>query len=83
MSKSYVTIGELKKGENGDLYFQFNKQLKIKINGEDFAGKSVWVNDPAKKYELAVENGNLTPEQAEEKIAKIPDYIRKEFVTKI
>lgn len=82
----YVTIFEIKKGDDGSEFIQFVKNpdyVTIEINGVPVNGKSIYINDPADKFEIMLENGKLTEEEAEEKIAKIPEYVLEEGVVKL
>lgn len=82
----YVTVLEVKKGEDGNEYFQFTKNseyVDIKINGVSVNGKTIYLNDPADKYDRMVDKGTITEEEADEKVAKIPEYIIEEGTVKL
>ena len=82
----YVTLFEIKKGEDGKEYIQFVKNseyVNIEVNGVNVNGKTIYVNDPAEKFEIMLENGILTEEQVEDRIAKIPEYILEEGTVKL
>lgn len=82
----YVTLFEIKKGEDGKEYIQFVKNsdyVNIEVNGVNVNGKTIYVNDPAEKFEIMLENGILTEQQVEERIAKIPEYILEEGTVKL
>lgn len=82
----YVTIFEVKQGEDGKEYLQFTKNsdyVDIQVNGVSVNGKTIYVNDPAEKFEIMVKNGQMTEEEAEEKVSKIPDYVLEEATVKL
>lgn len=82
----YVTLFEVKKGEDGSEYIQFVKNsdyVKIEVNGVNVNGKTIYVNDPAEKFEIMLENGTMTEDQVEDRIAKIPEYILEEGTVKL
>ena len=82
----YVTLFEVKKDDDGNEYFQFTKNsdyVNIEVNGVNVNGKTIYVNDPAEKFDKMVESGHLTDEEADEKIAKIPEYILEEGTVKL
>ena len=82
----YVTFFEVKKNDDGEEYFQFTKNsdyVNIEINGVNVNGKSFYLNDPATKFDKMVVSGHLTDEQADEKIAKIPEYVLEEATIKL
>ena len=85
-TEGYVTILEVKKGDDGNEYVQFTKNsdyVDIKINGVSVNGKTIYLNDPADKYDRMVDSGKLTEEEADEKIAKIPEYVLEEGTIKL
>jgi hypothetical protein len=82
----YVTLFEVKKGEDGSEYIQFVKNsdyVNIEVNGVNVNGKTIYVNDPAEKFEIMLENGTMTEDQVEDRISKIPDYIIEEGTVKL
>lgn len=68
---SWTKLGTLRKGKTGSLY--------LKIDGEIAAGETVQLQDPRKSVERLAATGKITEEQASERLAKIPDYIRYEL----
>lgn len=85
-TSGYVTLFEVKKNDEGKEYLQFIKNsdyVNIEVNGVNVNGKSIYLNDPAEKFEIMLENGQITEEEAEEKIAKIPEYILEEATIKL
>lgn len=82
----YVTLFEVKRGEDGSEYIQFVKNsdyVNIEVNGINVNGKTIYVNDPAEKFEIMLENGQLTEEEVVQKVAKIPEYIIEEGTVKL
>ena len=66
------TVGSLRKGKTGNLY--------LKVDGDIKTGEVVQLQDPRKKVAAAVEAGRMSAKQGEERLAKIPDYIRYDLV---
>lgn len=82
----YVTLFEIKKNDQGEEYIQFVKKseyVNIEVNGVNVNGKAIYINDPAEKFEIMLENGIITEEEADEKIGKIPEYILEEGTVKL
>lgn len=82
----YVTLFEIKKSDDGNEYIQFVKNadyVNIEVNGVNVNGKVIYVNDPAEKFDIMVENGTITDDEADERIAKIPEYILEEGTIKL
>lgn len=82
----YVTIFEVKENDEGKEYLQFVKNsdyVNIEINGVNVNGKSIYLNDPAEKFEIMLEKEMITEEEADERIAKIPEYILEEATVKL
>lgn len=82
----YGTIFEKKVDQEGKEYFQFVKNsdyMNIEVNGVNVNGKTIYLNDPAEKFDIMVEQGKMTDEEADERVAKIPDYILEEATVKL
>jgi hypothetical protein len=85
-TEGYVTLFEVKKDDDGNEYFQFVKNkdyVNIEVNGVNVNGRTFYINDPADKFELMVEKGTMSEDEADEKIARIPDYILEEGTIKL
>jgi len=79
----YVTLGAVVTGKDGSTYITVDKNVELVVNGVKFAGKYISLNSPADKFKRMAEYGSITSDQAAEKIASIPDYIKKEIVIKL
>jgi|11_taG_2_1085331.scaffolds.fasta_scaffold01085_21 hypothetical protein len=82
----YVTLFEIKENDEGKEYVQFVKNaeyVNIEVNGVNVNGKSIYINDPAEKFEIMLEKEMITEEEAEEKIGRIPEYILEEGTVKL
>lgn len=82
----YVTLFEIKKSDDGSEYIQFVKNtdyVDIRVNGVQVNGKYLYINDPAEKFDKMVEAGKLTDDEADEKVAKIPEYVLEEGTIKL
>jgi len=82
----YVTVFEVKENDEGKEYLQFVKNsdyVNIQINGVNVNGKSIYLNDPAEKFEIMLEKEIITEDEAEERIGKIPEYILEEATVKL
>mgnify|MGYP001073408293 CR=1 FL=1 len=82
----YVTLFEVKENDEGKEYIQFVKNsdyVNIEVNGVNLNGKVIYLNDPAEKFDIMAENGTITEEEADERIAKIPEYVLEEGTVKL
>lgn len=75
------SILKAKDSENG-LYFKVNKDLELFIDGQK-SPATIDMRKPQEKYEFWATKGIITEEEAEEKMSKIPDFVRYEFVAKL
>ena len=60
-----------------------NPNVEILINGVKVNGKSIYLNDPADKYDLFVEKGIMTEDEADAAVDNIPDYVLEEGTVKL
>lgn len=67
-NNKWRAVGSLRKGKTGNLY--------LKIDGDIKTGEVVQLQDPRKKIAAAVEAGRMTQDEADTRLAKIPDYIK-------
>lgn len=76
----WVTVGtmSLKKPKEGSSKKEYNFLVKEDITLKK--GQYLTVQDPRETVKRLLEKGILTEEQAEERLAKIPDWVRFEFV---
>lgn len=82
----YVTLFEVKEDDEGNEYMQFVKNadyVDIRVNGVSMNGKTIYLNDPAEKFEIMLENGQITEQEADDRIGKIPEYILEEATAKL
>lgn len=78
-SKKYVKFGALMKGEDGGYYIALDKELKLNVNGKNFDGKYIRVEEPKVKYQRMLEKGVITEEECESKIESISPKVRQEL----
>jgi len=78
--KQYVTLGAVCTGKDGGSYITVDKNVELIVNGIKFTGKYISLNSPTEKYERMAKSGKISAEEAEAKIDKIPEYIKKEVV---
>ncbi len=78
--KQYVTLGAICTGKDGGSYIVVDKEVELVINGVKFTGKYISLNSPADKFKRMADKGKISADEAAEKIAKIPEYIKKEVV---
>lgn len=71
---AWKSVGSVRKSKNGNFYLKFNQAVTL---GAD---ESLLLQDPRKKLDDAVASGRLSEEAAEEKKAKIPEYIEFDIV---
>ena len=73
-NNDYVKLGAMvdsgEKDENGKpiYYIKLDKEVKIKINGQDFNGKSFKVERPTDKFDRMVKKGVITPDEHKQKL---------------
>jgi hypothetical protein len=77
--KTFVKFGALIKGKEGGYYVTLDKELTLNVNGKPFTGKYINVDDPKLKFQRMLDKGLITEEEYQEKIEKIPEYIRQEL----
>jgi hypothetical protein len=78
--KEYITIGSVMVGKDGSSYISVSKDVQITINGKAFTGKYISLQSPADKFKRMADKGKISADEAADKIAKIPEYIKKEVV---
>lgn len=81
-----VTVFEIKEDDDGNEYLQFTKNsdyVSIEVNGVSVNGKTIYLNDPAEKFDRMVDSGHMTEEEADEKVNSIPSYIIEEATVKL
>ena len=78
--KQYVTLGSINVGKDGNSYIAVDKNVELVINGVKFTGKYINLNSPADKYKRMAEKGKISADEAADKIAKIPEFVKKEVV---
>lgn len=78
--KTYVTLGSINVGKDGGSYIAIDKNVELVINGVKFTGKYISLNSPADKYKRMADKGTISADEAAEKIAKIPEFVKKEVV---
>lgn len=80
-SKSkWVTVGtmSLKKAKEGVTKKEYNFLVKEDITLKK--GQYLTVQDPRETVKILLSKGFLTEEQAEERLSKIPDWVKFDFV---
>lgn len=70
MATKWTKVGSLRKSKAGGLYIKVDADVSLKKDS------ALNLQDPRKGYTRSVESGKMSQEQADEKISKIPDYIR-------
>jgi len=70
----WLTFGSLRKGKDGSLYITVTEDVTLK------KGASLQLQDPRKKAMAMAEKGYITEEVAQERVAKIPEYVRYDVV---
>lgn len=83
MSK-YVEIGEIRKGDKGD-YIKLTSYDKvvIMVNGKKVNGANIYINPIEEKFKKLQELGHMSEQEAEDAIAKIPDYVLERLTLKL
>lgn len=70
----WTQIGSLRKSKKGGLYIKVDADVSLKKDA------ALQLQDPRKKLDEAVAAGRMEQGEADEKKAKIPDYIRYNVV---
>lgn len=70
MATKWTKVGSLRKSKAGGLYIKVDANVTLKKDS------ALNLQDPRKKVQSGVDAGRLTETQAEEMLAKIPEYIR-------
>lgn len=70
----WLTVGSLRKGKDGNLYINVQEDVTLA------KGSTLQLQDPRKKAMAMAEKGYITTEVAEERVAKIPEYVRYDVV---
>jgi hypothetical protein len=69
----WVKLGTIRKSKKGSLYIKVDNDVKLLKNS------ALQIQDPRKKIKDQVASGKLTEAQGEERLSKIPEYIRQEI----
>lgn len=69
---TWTKVGSLRKSKSGGLYIKVDANVTLKKDS------ALNLQDPRKKLQSSVDAGRLTETQAEEILAKIPEYIKYE-----
>lgn len=70
---AWKKLGSLRKSDKGSLYIKIDEEITLT------KGLNLQLFDPRKSLDKAVANGKMSQEQAEERKAKIKEYIRYEI----
>lgn len=81
----YVELGEICKSKAGNDYIKLTNYDKvvITVNGKKVNGASVFLNSPEDKYRRLNESGHMSEQEAEDAIARIPDYVLEVLTLKL
>lgn len=72
MAAKWNKIGSLRKSPKGSLYIKVDSDVKLT------KGMNLSLQDPRKSVSRLLESGKITETQAEERLSKIPEYIRQD-----
>jgi hypothetical protein len=64
-----MKVGQALKSKEGKTYLKFDKDVNIK------AGEAVFLSRPQDDIDYLVSKGELTPQQGEERKAKVPSFV--------
>jgi len=83
----FSNFGVLIKKDDGSFYVKVEKDLDIKINGEDFSGRYINMDKPTVKFDRMLKKGVITEEEYDEKCARFSkggdlSWIRQEMSVK-
>lgn len=71
---SWLTVGEILVSKAGSPYIKFKEDFEVK------QGMTLTMQDPRTRLEEAVAAGRMTEEQAQERAAKIPEFVKYSLV---
>jgi hypothetical protein len=74
MAEVWTRVGSLRKGKTGNLYIKLEKDVTLT------ATDVLQLQDPRKVQKTLVEKGKISAEEADARIAKIPEYVRYDVV---
>jgi hypothetical protein len=69
----WIKLGTIRKSKKGGLYIKVDTDIKL------LKDSALQIQDPRKKVKDQVASGKLTEAQGEERLSKIPEYIRQEI----
>lgn len=72
MASKWKNVGTLRKSKKGGLY--------LKITTDIPAGANVTLRSPQSNIEGLLEKGFITEAEADERLAKVPEYIKYELL---
>lgn len=67
-------VGEILTSKAGKLYVKIKEDITLEANS------TLMIQDPRVSLEEAVNAGRMTEEQATERLAKIPDFVRYQLI---
>jgi hypothetical protein len=79
-NRKYVNLGVIMSGKDGGSYIAIDSKVELVINGTKFTGKYISLNSPADKFARMLQKGSITEQEYEDKVAKIPEFIKKDVV---
>jgi hypothetical protein len=80
-NKRYIKLGAIMKGKEGGLYIKLDDNIDtLNVNGELVKGKFINLEKPEAKYKRMLEAGVMEEAEYEEKVNKIPDFVKYEVV---
>jgi hypothetical protein len=80
MSKEFIQLGAVMKGKDGGVYIKVDDKIKLNVNGKIFEGKYISLQKPELKFERMLDKGSITESEFEEKVNRIPDFVKYELV---
>jgi hypothetical protein len=70
----WLNVGEILVSKKNSLYVKIKQDVTLP------AGTQLMIQDPRVKVQEAVDAGRLTEEQGEERLAKIPSFVKYNLV---
>lgn len=67
---AWPKVGQMLLSQKGSYYVKFDQDVTIK------AGETLMLRKPADEIASLVANGHLDQEKADERLAKIPDFVK-------
>lgn len=77
-NENYIKLGAIMKSRDGGLYIKLDSEADLEINGRKFPRTSLSLEKPSLKFDRMLAKGVIDEAEYEEKVDKIPDFVKYE-----